>query len=496
MIGCRSRTLAAPFARHLCEHLSQVEKQTTSQSSQFLDACRAFNKGDLSEERLVQATVKRGFNNVIDAFHIVGSGPVPVRFFADERKTGGVSAIRLTDDLRRLATSVQGGALSAEAESRWRLVETAWQLNLPRAGVAVQADLALNLLFVERIRRVNLTPVRPALNGYQRGKCFYCQADVLLTQVDVDHFFPWVLKERGVMPDADGVWALFSPASAATAANAVSSLLCRWWVWLKSSSNAIIGWWKAIIRCARQSCCRPDRQPKPGPSFCDRARPLHAIISSTNGRRLPWKVMTDPVVDIIGYYDRRAADFAAQTAGLDLEPVYQRFLRHVGTGGRILDVGCGAGRDALAFADRGYDIVALDASDAMVKLTRDRVGARAIVHHMRLQDLHWQNEFDGIWACASLLHVPTETFTDVAIRLAMALRRGGAWYMSFKLGTGERVTGGRLLVDHTGETLRDCLCAIPVEVADIWISEDVRAERKNDLWLNAVAVKEVVQPAE
>jgi ubiquinone/menaquinone biosynthesis C-methylase UbiE len=63
-----------------------------------------------------------------------------------------------------------------------------------------------------------------------------------------------------------------------------------------------------------------------------------------------------------------------QTAGLDLEPLYQRFLRHVRPGGRILDAGCGPGRDALAFADRGYEVVAFDASEAMVRLARERVG--------------------------------------------------------------------------------------------------------------------------
>jgi len=110
-----------------------------------------------------------------------------------------------------LVDSAQGPGLADEAESRWRLVETAWQLDLPRTGIAVQADAAQDLLFVEqdrRIRRTNLTRVRGALNGYQRGRCFYCGAEVPLATVDVDHFFPWVLKERGEMPDADGVWNL------------------------------------------------------------------------------------------------------------------------------------------------------------------------------------------------------------------------------------------------------------------------------------------------
>ena len=163
--------------------------------------------------------------------------------------------------------------------------------------------------------------------------------------------------------------------------------------------------------------------------------------------------MTDPVVDTIDYYDRHAGAFAAQTADFDLEPIYQRFLRHVRPGGRILDAGCGPGRDALAFAERGYEVVAFDASEAMVQLARERVGDRVDVHCMRFQDLRWRNEFDGIWACASLLHVPTTSFTDVGGTLAMALRPGGAWYMSFKLGHGQRDVAGRLFVYHNVETL-------------------------------------------
>ncbi|HWX49174.1 MAG TPA: hypothetical protein VNZ61_14045 [Roseomonas sp.] len=201
--------LASPFARHLCEHLVRVDKQATSASSKFLDACRAFNRGDLPEEQLIGTTARLAFKNVIDAFHVVGRGPISVRFFVDERKAvDGAGAIRLTDDLRRLAASVQGSGLAEEAEARWRLVENAWSLDLPRAGVAVQADAAQNLLFVERVRRVNLTGIKAALNGYQRGHCFYCRAETPLGATEVDHFFPWTLKKRGEMLDVDGVWNL------------------------------------------------------------------------------------------------------------------------------------------------------------------------------------------------------------------------------------------------------------------------------------------------
>jgi hypothetical protein len=150
-----------------------------------------------------------GFNNVLDAFHIVGSGPVQSRFFVDDRNAGsGKAAIHLTENLRTLSASLHGPGLSEEAEARWRLVENAWALDLPRAGVSVQADIEQNLLYVERVRRVNLTSVRAALNGYQRGRCFYCLNPTMLAEADVDHFFPWVLKARREMPDADGVWNL------------------------------------------------------------------------------------------------------------------------------------------------------------------------------------------------------------------------------------------------------------------------------------------------
>jgi hypothetical protein len=86
--------------------------------------------------------------------------------------------------------------------------ETAWALDLPRAGIAVEADSVRNLLFVERVRRVNLAATRPALNGYQRGRSFYCRAAMPLITADVDHFFPWILRERREMPDADGIWNL------------------------------------------------------------------------------------------------------------------------------------------------------------------------------------------------------------------------------------------------------------------------------------------------
>ena len=212
------------------------------------------------------------------------------------------------------------------------------------------------------------------------------------------------------------------------------------------------------------------------------------MLSYMSGSRRTWTTMTDPVADTLAYYDRQAADFAGQTAGLDLGPLYDRFLRYVRPGGIILDAGCGPGRDALAFAERGYKVVAFDASEEMVRLARARLGGSADVHLMRFNDVSWHREFDGIWACASLLHVPAASFPNIALRLVDALRPGGAWYMSFKLGEGERLAEGRLFVDQTEATLHSALSRLPVGFVEYWQSTDLRPGRQAEHWLNAVLI--------
>jgi hypothetical protein len=206
--------LARPFAAHVSEHLKLADKQATSPSSQFLDFCRKFNRGEVSKEELAEATVRLGFNNVIDAFHVVGNGEVGVRFFTDER-TAPQQGVRLTDEILRLPELYQHRNLPFEIEARWRLVETAWELDLPARALAVAYDDAAGFLIAEsRLRRrTSITSCRDALNGYQKGKCFYCFGNVSLVEeaedlADVDHFFPHRLKGFGVAEPIDGVWNL------------------------------------------------------------------------------------------------------------------------------------------------------------------------------------------------------------------------------------------------------------------------------------------------
>ncbi|MFN9880803.1 MAG: class I SAM-dependent methyltransferase, partial [Planctomycetota bacterium] len=140
------------------------------------------------------------------------------------------------------------------------------------------------------------------------------------------------------------------------------------------------------------------------------------------------------------YYDERAAEYVARTDQLDMEEMYQPFLELVPIGGQILDAGCGAGRDAQAFVERGYRVAAFDASATMVALTVQRTGVVAV--QARFQDLDYRDAFDGIWACASLLHVPLSDLPDVFDRLRRALKQDGVCFMSFKYGNSERMDDG------------------------------------------------------
>jgi len=203
--------LAAPFAGHLCAHLRLAEKQGTSRGSRFLDECRRANAGELTQQVLVERAVRLGFTNVIDAFHVVGQHEVPQRFFVDERK--GNRGIRMTQAFADLVGGGQGSNLPGETDARWRLVETAWELGLSPALLAVSHDPATESLFIVDAarRRKPITGVREALSGYQKGHCFYCFDSLSLTGTqtpDVDHFFPHSLKTLGLGALVDGVWNL------------------------------------------------------------------------------------------------------------------------------------------------------------------------------------------------------------------------------------------------------------------------------------------------
>jgi hypothetical protein len=202
--------LAGPFTKHLCRHLDQSPKQATSSSSKFLEACRQYNDEAISRDDLIASAVKLGFVNVIDAFHVVNRAPIQTKFFIDERKES--KGIRITDNFYKLTESSHFKSFTAETEARWRLVEEAWKMGVSRNLIAVEYDDDLKTLFTTNAhRRTTITSCRDSLNGYQKGRCFYCYDEISIESgaddlADVDHFLPFAAKE--FVENVNGVWNL------------------------------------------------------------------------------------------------------------------------------------------------------------------------------------------------------------------------------------------------------------------------------------------------
>ncbi|HKN05134.1 MAG TPA: class I SAM-dependent methyltransferase [Buttiauxella sp.] len=187
------------------------------------------------------------------------------------------------------------------------------------------------------------------------------------------------------------------------------------------------------------------------------------------------------------YYQNNAQAFFDGTVNVDMSSLYESFTRYLPPGAKVLDAGCGSGRDAKAFQEMGYQVEAFDASSEMVALAMQHTGLS--VQQMTFADVSAQHEYDGIWCCASLLHVPALELSGVMQKLADALKPGGIWYVSFKYGDSEREKDGRRFTDMNESSLANLLEAVPqIAIETMWTTQDKRPER-DEIWLNALLRK-------
>ena len=189
----------------------------------------------------------------------------------------------------------------------------------------------------------------------------------------------------------------------------------------------------------------------------------------------------------IRYYDENAKAFVAGTENADMRECRERFLRYLKHGQRILDAGCGSGRDVIAFREAGYKVEAFDASAELCRIASEKTGIE--VRKLRFEELEGEDTYDGIWACASLLHVKPGDLPDVLMRLHKLLKPEGILYASFKYGTGERQNDGRYFHDLTEDTCRDLLAETGFSIKELFITRDVRNGRNHEKWVNAIAGK-------
>ena len=190
----------------------------------------------------------------------------------------------------------------------------------------------------------------------------------------------------------------------------------------------------------------------------------------------------------LAYYNEKAADFVAGTVDVEFSEMQNDFLSFIKQGGKILDLGCGSGRDSKMFIESGYKVTAVDGSSELAKKASEYIGQDVICS--TFQDFVPEETYDGIWACASLLHLAPEDIKAEMNKLKGYLAKDGVFYVSFKYGdfSGER--NGRFFTDYTEASFNELLKEIPgLEVARTYITSDVRPGRAAERWLNAYLVK-------
>lgn len=203
----------------------------------------------------------------------------------------------------------------------------------------------------------------------------------------------------------------------------------------------------------------------------------------------------------ISYYDNNAEEFCHATKDADMGFCRDKFLQLLNKRQyisineneklqtHILDAGCGSGRDTRAFLDVGYQVTALDASRKICEEAEKLIKQK--VFCVKFEEMQFQREFDGIWACASLLHIPYIEMSEVLKRFWNALKENGILYASFKYGENARIDKGRVFYDYEEiglKNLMECNCFL---VEDIFITRDVRKNRENEQWINVLATKAI-----
>lgn len=195
--------------------------------------------------------------------------------------------------------------------------------------------------------------------------------------------------------------------------------------------------------------------------------------------------MTDRTID---YYNQNADSFAAGTVSVDFRETQNKFLHKLKAGSRILDFGCGSGRDTKYFLEMGMKVDATDGSEELCRIASEYTGIE--VKHMLFQELNEYEKYDGIWACSSILHLPKNELKPVLEKMIAAIKNNGMIYTSFKYGEFEGVRNGRYFTDFTIEAFTEFIHKIEhLKLDEYWISGDVRPGRGEEKWLNLILQK-------
>ena len=189
----------------------------------------------------------------------------------------------------------------------------------------------------------------------------------------------------------------------------------------------------------------------------------------------------------LNYYNQNADSFIEGTVSVNFKEVQDKFLQML-SGKKILDFGCGSGRDTMYFLKSGFDVTATDGSEELCKYASEYTGIQ--VKQMLFQDLDEVDYYDGIWACSSILHLSKNELRIVMNKMSRALKSGGIIYTSFKYGNFEGERNGRFFTDFTIDEFTGFVKDVKeMAIEEYWITGDVRPGRGDERWLNLILRK-------
>ena len=190
----------------------------------------------------------------------------------------------------------------------------------------------------------------------------------------------------------------------------------------------------------------------------------------------------------ISYYNNHSDKFTNDTQDLSLSNVLNEFIKYLPNNAYILDFGCGAGRDTKALLNAGYKVDAIDGSEEMCRNASTYTGIN--VQQMLFDELNDINKYDGIWACASILHVPSKELPSILRKMRDALKEEGVMYISFKYGDFEGIRNNRYFTYLKEDSFNAILKDINhLKIIKEWITSDVRKDREEEKWLNLILQK-------
>lgn len=190
----------------------------------------------------------------------------------------------------------------------------------------------------------------------------------------------------------------------------------------------------------------------------------------------------------VEFYNNNAEEFFNNTVNADMSATYSLFEENLSNiDGEILDLGCGSGRDAKHFIDKGYKVTALDLSPVLAKKASKYIGQQVIIGDMK--DLDYNDRFIGIWACASLLHLTEDEVFETIKRCHKALKKDGVLYASFKYGENNYEKDGRSFTCFTRDKFLNLIEGLDFYYRATFETGDVRPGRENEKWLNVILKK-------